>query len=80
MGDERSINEALNQNLKGHKKCHYGIPELDQEQSKQSSAACFMVVSCLAYSLTLKMEATFFSKTSVGFQWTTQHYILENFL
>jgi hypothetical protein len=33
--------------------------------------------SCLAYSLTLKMEATCFSEMSVGFQQTTQLYILE---
>jgi hypothetical protein len=28
--------------------------------------------------LTLKMEATYSSKTSVYFQWATQHYILED--
>jgi hypothetical protein len=37
--------------------------------------ACFMVVPCLAYSLTLKMEATCFSDMSVDFQWTTWRYI-----
>jgi hypothetical protein len=35
----------------------------------------FMLVSCLAYSLILKMEATCSSETSVDFQWTTQYYI-----
>jgi hypothetical protein len=40
-------------------------------------AACFMRVSCLAYSSTLKMEATFFSEASVNFQWTTRCYITE---
>jgi hypothetical protein len=33
-------------------------------------ATCFMLVSCLAYSSTLKMEATYFSETSVDFQRT----------
>jgi hypothetical protein len=41
-------------------------------------AACFMLVSCLAYFLTLKMEATGSSKTSVDFQQTTEHYIPED--
>jgi hypothetical protein len=41
-------------------------------------ATCFMLHSCLAYSLTLKMEATCSSKTMVGFQWTTQSYIPED--
>jgi hypothetical protein len=38
----------------------------------------FMLVSCLAYSLTLKMEAIYSSEMSVDFQWTTQHYIPED--
>jgi hypothetical protein len=38
-------------------------------------ATCFMLVSCLAYFLTLKMETTGSSKTSVEFQQTTKHYI-----
>jgi hypothetical protein len=38
-------------------------------------AACFMLFSCLAYSSTLKMEATCFSETLVDFQWTTWRYI-----
>jgi hypothetical protein len=40
-------------------------------------ATCFMLVSCLAYSSTLKIEATCSFETSVDFQWTTQHYIQE---
>jgi hypothetical protein len=39
---------------------------------------CFTLVSCLAYSSTLKMEVTCFSETSVDFQRTTQLYIPEN--
>jgi hypothetical protein len=38
-------------------------------------ATCFTLVSCLAYSSTLKMEVTCSSETSVDFQRTTQRYI-----
>jgi hypothetical protein len=37
--------------------------------------ACFILVSCLAYSSALKMEVTCYSKMSVDFQWTTWHCI-----
>jgi hypothetical protein len=40
-----------------------------------SHLLCLMLVSCLAYSATLKKEATCSPKTSVDFQWTTWHYI-----
>jgi hypothetical protein len=43
-----------------------------------SSPPAFTLVSCLAYFSTLKMEAKWFSETSVGFQWTTQPYIPED--
>jgi hypothetical protein len=47
--------------------------------SKQSLlATCFMLISCLVYSLTLMMEMTCSSETSVDFQWMTQHYIPED--
>jgi hypothetical protein len=46
--------------------------------SRALLATCFMLVSCLAYYLTLKIEVTYSSKTSVDFQWTTQHYIPED--
>jgi hypothetical protein len=36
-----------------------------------------MLVSRLAYSSTLKMEATCSSETSINFQWTTWRYIPE---
>jgi hypothetical protein len=39
----------------------------------------FMLVSCLAYSLTLKMEVICSSKMSVYFQWTTLCYSPELF-
>jgi hypothetical protein len=41
-------------------------------------AAIFTLVSCLAYSLTLKMEAMCSSEMSVDLQWTTRHYIPED--
>jgi hypothetical protein len=41
-------------------------------------AACFMLVSFLAYYLILKMAATFSSETSFDFQRTTRHYIPED--
>jgi hypothetical protein len=37
-----------------------------------------MLVSCSAYSLTLKMEAMCSSKTSVDFQQTTLQYVPED--
>jgi hypothetical protein len=38
----------------------------------------FMLVCCLAYYSTLKMEAVCFSEISVGFQMSTQRYIPEH--
>lgn len=35
-----------------------------------SCSACFMLLSCLAYFSLLKIKVTFFSKSSVDFQWT----------
>jgi hypothetical protein len=37
-----------------------------------------ILVSCLAFSLNLKMKVTCFSEMSVDFKCTTQHYILED--
>jgi hypothetical protein len=39
---------------------------------------CFMLVSCLAYSSALKMEATCSSETSVDFHRNTRRYISED--
>jgi hypothetical protein len=48
----------------------------NQRESKQLSLSpAFTVVSRLAYSLTLKMDATCSSETSVDFQRTTRRYI-----
>jgi hypothetical protein len=35
----------------------------------------FVLISCLTYSLTLKMGTIFSSETSVDFEWNTGHYI-----
>jgi starvation-inducible outer membrane lipoprotein len=40
-------------------------------------AASFMLVSCLPYPSTLKVESKCSSKMSVGFQQITKHYIPE---
>jgi hypothetical protein len=37
-----------------------------------------MLVSCLAYSSTLKMEITYSSETSISFQRTVRRYIQED--
>jgi hypothetical protein len=47
--------------------------ETSMEKAAYSLSACFMLVSCLAYSSTLKMEATCSSEMSVGFYPTTIH-------
>jgi hypothetical protein len=39
---------------------------------------CLILVPCLAYSSTLKMEETRSSGTSVDFQWTAWRYIAED--
>jgi hypothetical protein len=39
--------------------------------------ACFMLITCLAYDLTLRMEAVYSSETLVNLYQTTQHQILE---
>jgi hypothetical protein len=46
-------------------------------RSRALLATCFMLVSCLSYSSTLKMEATCSSETSVEFKLTTRRYIPE---
>jgi hypothetical protein len=45
---------------------------------KSLLAASFMLISCLAYSLIPKMEATCVSASSVDFQRTTRGYIAED--
>jgi hypothetical protein len=43
-------------------------------------ATCITLVSCLAYSLTLKMEETWSSEMSLNLQWTTWRYTLHSTL
>jgi hypothetical protein len=49
--------------------------EAGSKQNCYPLATWFVLVSCLAYSSTLKMGATYSSEMSVNFQWTTWHYI-----
>jgi hypothetical protein len=51
-----------------------------QETSKKQAriAACFLLVSCLAYSSTLKMEAICSSEMLIGFYRTTWYYTQED--
>jgi hypothetical protein len=44
----------------------------------KNKASAFKLVSCLAYSSTLKMEATCSSETSVDSERTARRYIPEN--
>jgi hypothetical protein len=41
-------------------------------------ATCFVPSSCLANSLALKLEVTCSSEALVNFQYTTQHYIVDD--
>jgi hypothetical protein len=41
-------------------------------------ATCYMLVSCLAYFSTLKMEVTCAFEMRVSVQWTIRHYIPED--
>jgi hypothetical protein len=46
----------------------------DERIASALFAACFMPVSCLDYSLTLKMEVIYSCETSVDFKRTAQRY------
>jgi hypothetical protein len=48
------------------------------KQITELLATCFTLISCLAYSLTLKKEAICVSETLLDFQWTTRRYIPEH--
>jgi hypothetical protein len=56
--------------------CFYTIPYFCKPLVLLS--ACLMLVSCLAYSLALKIEVIYSSKTMVIFQQITWHYISED--
>jgi hypothetical protein len=53
--------------------CFYIIPRFHKPRALHS--ACFMLVSCLVYPSVLRMGATCYSETSVGFHWATWCYI-----
>jgi hypothetical protein len=44
---------------------------------QEANRACFIPVSCFAYSSTMMMKATSSSETSVDFEWNTRRYISE---
>jgi hypothetical protein len=46
--------------------------------SSSEFVLCFLLVSCWAYSSTLKMEATCSSETSIDFERTTHQYIAQD--
>jgi hypothetical protein len=52
-------------------------PRNKQAVNKTLFSACLILISCLAYSSTLKVEKCY-SGTSIDFQQTTWHYILED--
>jgi hypothetical protein len=61
---------------------YHGCGYEEQAKKEKSLLLCFMLVSCLAYFSTLKMEATFSSEISVYglygvFSQKTEHF--ENF-
>jgi hypothetical protein len=45
---------------------------------EECRTTCLILISCVAYCLTVKMEAVFSSKMSVDFYWAIWHYILED--
>jgi hypothetical protein len=55
--------------------CHLQL--LGQRISQALLPTCFMLVSCLVYSSTLKMDVTCSSETTADIQQTTWHYIPE---
>jgi hypothetical protein len=56
------------------------LKKWSKKHHEAGSFACFLLilVSCLAYSSSLKMEATCYPETSVDFRWTTQRYVTED--
>jgi hypothetical protein len=52
--------------------------KINRARNQRESRWQAELVSCLAYFLTLKMEAICSSETSVGSQWTTRRYIPED--
>jgi hypothetical protein len=58
--------------------CHVVFCKSTSSGLKSKKATvCLKLVSCLAYSSTLKTEVICSTETSADFQWTTRHYISE---
>jgi hypothetical protein len=56
-----------------------GSPGISQARNQRESRRhAYLLVSCLAYSSTLKMDAKYSSETSAGFQRTIRRYIPED--
>jgi hypothetical protein len=51
---------------------------MSNKQHQSLLANCFMLVSCMAYSSTLKMETRCSSETSSDFHLTAERYVLED--
>jgi hypothetical protein len=71
----------VNRRLEGTCRLHLQsgrIRQVRNQPEKLCLPPAFTLVSCLVYSSTLKMEATYSSKTSVDFQRTTRRYIPED--
>jgi hypothetical protein len=70
-----------NQCFGGMCRLHFKDQRIRQARNKPGISAChiaFTLVSYLAYSSALKMEATYSSETLVEFQRTTRRYIPED--
>jgi hypothetical protein len=73
----------VNRPFRGTCRLHLQGTRISREGNKresrwQAKLPALTLVFCSVYSCTLKMEATYSSKTSVGFQRTTRRYIPEN--
>jgi hypothetical protein len=69
----------VNRRFRGIYHLHFQGRRISQTRNQHEAllATCFTLVSCLAYSWTLKMEVICSSETSVDIQWTTWRYIPE---
>jgi hypothetical protein len=70
----------VNRRCGGTSRLHLQGPKINQARNQRETCLPpeFTLVSCLAYSSTLKMEATYSSETSVDFRRTTWRYIPED--
>jgi hypothetical protein len=68
----------VNRHFGGTCRLHHQGRRISQTRNQLCLPPAFTLVSCLAYTLTLKMEATCSLETSVDFQRTTWCYIPED--